>query len=85
MRTSGLLFEKERPYLAEGRYRITNPTIAVVIEEHRHVAHTVPAGTIITVDGGPVDGERLVDVAWDGKKAMMFAQDLRTRAILFTD
>ena len=64
-----------------GRYRIMNPTIAVIIEEGRHVAHMVPAGAIVTVDGGALDGERLVDVTWDGKKAMMFAQDLRARAI----
>ena len=26
------------------------------------------------------DGDRLVDVTWDGKKVMMFTQHLRSRA-----
>jgi hypothetical protein len=71
--------------LADGRFRIIHHTIAVIIEQGRHVAHTVPADAIVTVHGAVFDGERLVDVTWDGKKAMMFAQDLRYRAIAFTD
>jgi hypothetical protein len=64
-----------------GRYKIMNPTIAVIVEQDRHLAHMVPAGAIVTTDGGDFDDEHLVDVTWDGKKAMMFAQDLRSRAM----
>ena len=28
-----------------------------------------------------IDGGQLVNVTWDGNKVMMFAQDLRTRAL----
>jgi hypothetical protein len=64
-----------------GRYRITNPTIALFEEEGRHVARTVPAGAIINIDSSAFDGNRLVDVTWDEKKVMMFTQDLRSRAL----
>ncbi len=65
-----------------GRYHITNPTLALFQEGGRHVAHTVPTGTIITVDGEAFNGEKLVSVTWDGKTVMMFAEDLRVRAEL---
>ena len=61
-------------------YRITNPTLALVEENGHHVAHTVPTGALITVNGDAFDGEKLVNVTWDGKTVMMFAQDLRVRA-----
>ena len=63
-----------------GRFRLTNPTLALVHENGHHVAHTVPTGTIIVVEGDAFDGEKLVNVTWDGKTVMMFAQDLRARA-----
>ena len=65
-----------------GRRRILNPTIAVFPEEGRHVAGTVPADAIIEVDSEAFDGDRLVDVIWDGRRVMMFTQDLRTRSEL---
>ena len=77
--------QKEKPELPVGRYRIMNPTIAVIVEDGRHVAHMVPAGAVVTLDSGGLEGERLVDVIWEGRKAMMFAQDLRSRAIALTD
>jgi hypothetical protein len=64
-----------------GRYRITNPTIALFNEDGHHVAHTVPAGAFIHIDSAPFDGNRLVDVTWDDKKVMMFTQDLRSRSM----
>jgi len=63
-----------------GRFRLTNPTLALIHEYGRHVAHTVPTGTIIVVDSDAFDGEKLVNVTWDTRTVMMFAQDLRSRA-----
>ena len=63
-----------------GRYRITNPTIALFHEDGRHVAHTVPAGAFITIDSTAFDGNKLVNVTWDGKTVMMFTEDLRARS-----
>ena len=62
------------------KHRIVSPTIALFLEEGRHVAHTVPAGSIITTDEKPFEGNKLVTVIWNGKEGMMFAQDLRSRS-----
>lgn len=64
-----------------GRYRVSSPTLALLEEEGRHVARTVPAGAVVEVDG-IFENNRLVEVLWDGKRVMMFAQDLRSRAEL---
>ena len=68
-----------------GRYRINSPTIALFHEDGRHVAHTVPAGAFINVDSAAFDGDKLVDVTWNGKKVMMFTQDLRSRSTAVSD
>jgi hypothetical protein len=59
------------------KYRVKTATIALVYEGSRQVPRTVPAGAIVTLDF--LDGTKLVEVIWEDQKAMMFAQDLRTR------
>ena len=63
------------------RYRVTEPTIAMFEEDGCHVAHHVPAGSIIFVDGA-FDGDKLMNVLWADKQVMMFTQDLRIRTEL---
>ena len=65
--------------MATGRYRLTGPTIALFLKGERQIADTVPSGAIITIDGDAFNGDKLVNVMWDGREIMMFAQDLRTR------
>jgi len=67
--------------MAVWRYRLQNPTLALLEEEGRHVAQTIPTGAVVAVEG-VFDGENLVEILWDGKKMMMFVQDLRSRADL---
>lgn len=62
------------------RYRIVDPTMAQSFEAGHHAAFTIPAGTIISVEGADLNGNKLVDVIYDGKTVTMFAHDLRTRA-----
>jgi hypothetical protein len=64
-----------------GRYRFNSPTLALLEEAGRHIARTVPAGSVVEGDGA-IERDRLVKVQWDGKRMMMFAQDLRSRAEL---
>jgi hypothetical protein len=64
-----------------GRYRFNSPTLALLEEEGRHVARTVPAGSVVEIDGA-FESDKLVEVLWDGMRVMMFAQDLRSRAEL---
>lgn len=61
------------------RYRIKESTLGIVHENGHHVSTTIPAGSLVVVTGGPVDGERLVDVLWNDRPLMMFTQDLRSR------
>jgi len=56
--------------------------MAVFNQDGRQIAHTVPIGAFIIGDCAALGDNKLVDVTWDGKKIMMFAQDLRSRAEL---
>jgi hypothetical protein len=62
------------------RYRIVDPTMAQSFEDGHHVAFTVPAGTLISVEGAVLNGKKLVDVICDRRTVTMFAHDLRSRA-----
>ena len=66
--------------MPNGRWRIIEPTMALFLEGGRHVARTVPAGTIVSVDSEFFDHSKLVDVMWGEKKVMMFVQDLQSRS-----
>ena len=61
------------------KYRINSPTIALFKEEGRHVAHTIPAGSVVVVDPETFNGNKLFSVLWAEKEVMMFAQDVRSR------
>ena len=57
--------------------RLTIPTIALFPEDGRHVAHTIPKGAVIQVK--TLQGDKLIEVVWEGKTVLMFAQDIRAR------
>jgi hypothetical protein len=63
------------------QYRIVSPTIALFLEDGRHVAQTVPAGSVITTDAKAFNGNKLINVLWNGKQGMMFEQDLCSRSV----
>jgi hypothetical protein len=60
-------------------YRANHPTLALFLEEGRHVARTIPIGARITVDSDSIDGENVINVIWAGKEATMFTHDLHSR------
>jgi hypothetical protein len=62
-----------------GKYRIKSPTIALFSENGRHVPRTVPAGAVVEIKSLALDGNRLVEVMWDGRNVMMFSQDIQSR------
>jgi hypothetical protein len=71
---------KEAP-MPMGRYRITDPIIAIIEEGGRHVAYTVPRGAIVIIEkSSTFDANRLVEVLWDEKRVMIFAKDLGSRS-----
>jgi len=61
-------------------FRLKTPTLGTISSDDGHrVAVTIPQNAIVTVINGPLDGNPMVDVLWEGKTIMMFTQDLRTR------
>lgn len=67
--------------MAGDKYRIKSPTIALFLEEGRHVAHMVPAESIVVVQAEELNGDRLIEVLWAEKLVMMFTQDIRARGV----
>ena len=63
------------------RYRIQIATLAIINHDGQNHPTTVPSGAIVKVVDGPLDGNRLVDVNWEGKTVMMFTVDLRERGV----
>jgi hypothetical protein len=53
--------------MALDKYRIKSPTIALFLERGHHVAHLVPAGSVISVDSKTFDGDKLIGVQWAQK------------------
>ena len=70
---------ERRISMTSERYLICSPTIALFLEDGRHVAHVVPEGAIISIDGKTFNGNKLIEVTWAEKVVMMFTQDLRSR------
>ena len=63
------------------RYRLQTATLAIINLDGQNHPTTVPSGAIVKVVDGPLDGNRLVDVIWDGKTVMMFTTDIRERCV----
>ncbi len=76
---SGPIRKKDSPKHGQ-RLRLTTPTIAIQSdgESHKTIV-TIPMGGIVEVADGQIEGDRLMDVQWEGRTVMMFAQDLRAR------
>jgi hypothetical protein len=63
-------------------FRLDRQTIGIDSSGEGHVCVLVPKGAIVTVIGGPLDGNRMVDVKWERATIMMFVEDLRARGTL---
>ena len=64
-------------------FRLNTPTLGILSigTDGNRTPVTIPLHAIVTVIGGPLDGDRLIDVLWEGKTIMMFTQDIRTRGV----
>jgi hypothetical protein len=51
------------------RYRINSPTIAMFLEDGRHVAHMVPEGSIIILDSDSLNEDKLINGSPVGPKS----------------
>lgn len=64
-------------------YRITSHTLAIhTNDDDRRIPITIPEGATVEVLT-EMNGNRLVDVIWEGKTAMMFTVDLRNRGVRY--
>ena len=68
-----------------GLFRITSPTIALFFENDRHVAQTLPTGSIVKAVDGRVGEKGLIDIVWEDQKRLMFAIDLKSRGEKIAD
>ena len=77
----GLLFQpSEKKVRMRGRrYRFKTATLAIMPHDGQKILITIPTGGEIEVYD-PLDGDRLLDVEWEGTLVMMFAIDIRERA-----
>lgn len=62
------------------RFRLKVDTLAIDSSGKKRIAVTIPSGEIIDVIRGPrLDDQRMVDVRWDGRALVMFAEDVEGR------
>jgi hypothetical protein len=64
------------------KYRITTATLVLIPEGLRNVARTMDVGAIIMATNQAFEGNKLVEVQWEDKTVLMFAQDLRLRTVV---
>jgi hypothetical protein len=60
-------------------YLITSPTVSLFLEGARHVSRTLLKGALVQIESETFNGNKLVEVLFEGKVVMMFTQDLRSR------
>ena len=63
-------------------YRLKTQTLgSIILEGDPRKPVIIPRGSVVKVITVPRDHNRFVDVIWEDKTVMMFAQDIRQRAI----
>ena len=61
------------------RFRMKTPTLAIMTQDGAKIPVMIPKGAEVEVLDGPLNGNRLVDVRWEGKTVMVFTNDIRDR------
>ncbi len=80
------------------RYLLKSPTLAIASQDAQcrpvtkysvrllgSSTELIPLGAVLRVIDGPLDGNRLVDVDWEGRTVMMFTTDIRERCERLAD
>jgi hypothetical protein len=65
--------------MSQDTFRITSPTVVLFLEDGGHVSRMISKGELITINSETFNGNKLVEVLWEGRAVMMFTQDLRAR------
>ena len=61
------------------RFRMKSPTLAIMAQDGAKIPVMIPKGAEVEILDGPLNGNRLVDVRWEGKSIMVFTNDIRDR------
>jgi hypothetical protein len=61
-----------------GKHRLTKATLGIVAATH--IAMSVPEGSIIEIPTAALEGDRTVEVFYNGTAMVMFVRDLADRA-----
>ena len=61
------------------RFKLRKSALAIEIVNGMRLRIAIPTRTILKVIAGPIEGDQMVDVLWEGKRVSMFAVDLITR------
>jgi hypothetical protein len=72
---------REKAMLTGRRFKLERSTLSIGEVDGKRVAVTIPAGNTVKVIAGPRDGDRMIDVLWEGRMLVMFAIDLKQRGI----
>jgi hypothetical protein len=75
---------KEKVHVIGRTYRLKTPTLAVMTLDGQKIPVTIPMGATVEVIATDINGNRLVDVTWEGHTVMMFTTDLRERGKVVT-
>jgi len=61
-------------------FRLRSETLGITSCDGREVSLPVPAHAIIEIVSEP-DDERMIEVAWEGKRVFLFAVDVKERGL----
>lgn len=59
-------------------YRIESPILAILSRpDGKRLPISIPKGSAVTVESGPLNGNRMVEISWDGDILLAFTRDLQ--------
>jgi len=61
------------------QFELKTPTMAIESVAGKREVVTIPAGAKVKVVSGPRDGDRMIDVLWNGREVVIFLVDLESR------
>lgn len=64
-----------------GRHRLNNPLLAMFAGADGHEAITIPSGEVLDLTNKKFNGDRLMEVIWNGRKLLMFTEDLKNTSV----
>jgi len=61
------------------RFHLKTPILAIMTQDVAKIPVIIPKGAEVEIIDGPLNGNRLLDVRWEGKTVMVFTNDIHDR------